>query len=395
VSRFWLLLLLSGCTNKVGFLLEVKTHQVSSIDRGVQKLELVMAQQSFCGRWVEDKSASHVTVDVSKRDLGKNPYTFLVEPVQATDIKAEVVPIVLARGAGGQLLGEAGFGALHWSVTDGVRQYAATLQFLSRGSQAGGPVYVADDGCVCLPGQPWMGTGSQSGCDPKVISSFDRLQDTKGCELPQGFQSLPIACDGQQYPNEVTDRQLPCFANVNGACRVDTRNCHDSDGYAYDQECVPDPAAPSLPDSTLCDAYLACERNPCGDLIGCFTQKTTPEKHFCTLRIALTNDTAMHPCADGQWLATLATTADACPAAMLDGTHQPPFNIGFRVPNQTEVQPVGSCPLQLAVDKIDADNYDQVPYSFQFFATIKNKLVLFHVDVVLGCQDAVPSLICQ
>ena len=388
------MVLLCGCTNKVGFLLEVKTHQnASSIDAGVQKLELVMAQKSFCDRWVEDKSASHVVVDVSKRDLGKEPYTFLVEPVQATDIKAEVVPIVLARGAGGQLLGEAGFGALHWNVPD-VEKYTSVIEFLSRGSKADGPVYVADDGCVCLPGQPWMGTGSLGGCDPNVVTSFDRLQDTKGCELPQGAK-LPVACDGQQYPNEVTDRALPCFANVNGACRVDTRNCHDDNGYAYDQECIPDDAAPSLPDATLCDAYLACERNACGDVIGCFTQMITPEKHSCTLRLALTDDTAMHPCADGEWLAPLGTAADVCPAAILNGVHQPPFTIGFRVPNETDVQPVGSCPLQLAVDQIDADSYDQVPYSFEFFATIKNKLVQVHVDIVLGCEDGVPSFVCQ
>jgi hypothetical protein len=227
-----------------------------------------------------------------------------------------------------------------------------------------------------------------------VVTSFDRLQDTRGCELPQGA-NLPIACDGQQYPNEVTDRQLPCFANVNGACRVDTRNCKDSNGYAYDQECVPDPSAPPLPDSTLCDAYLACERTACGDVIACFTQKSTSLKHTCTLRIALTNDTAMHPCADGQWLATLGTGTSECPAAILNGTHQPPFTIGFRDPNQTDVQPVGSCPLQLAVDQIDASDYDQVPYSFDFFATVANHLVEFHVNIVLGCADGVPSLICQ
>jgi hypothetical protein len=80
---------------------------------------------------------------------------------------------------------------------------------------------------------------------------------------------------------------------------------------------------------------------------------------------------------------------------MLDGVHQPPFTIGFRVPNETEVQPVGSCPLQLAVDDIDAQSYDQVPYFFEFWATIKNKLVRVHVDIVLGCEDGVPSLACQ
>src|SRR4051812_17764088 len=89
----WWLLLLAGCTNKVGLLLEVSMHGgASSIDKGVARLELVMGTKSWCERWVEDKSASHAAVDVAKRDLGKNPYSFLVEPVQATDIEAEVVP---------------------------------------------------------------------------------------------------------------------------------------------------------------------------------------------------------------------------------------------------------------------------------------------------------------
>src|SRR5439155_404235 len=161
------------------------------------------------------------------------------------------------------------FGALNWSVEEGVRQYSAAIDFLRRGSQPDGPIYVADDGCVCLPGQPWMGTGSRSGCDPGVITSFARLQDTRECEL----------------------------------------------------------------------------------------SATAP---------------------------TLATAIDACPATLLDGTQQPPFTIGFRVPNQTELQPIGTCPLQLAVDQIDATSYDQVPYFIELWATIKNRLIRLHVDIVLG-----------
>ena len=92
--------LLAGCGNKTGLLLDVTTHGGAK-STGIAKLELVMATQSWCGRWVEDKGASHTIIDVAGRDLGAQPYTFLVEPVQATDIHAQVVPLVLARDAGG------------------------------------------------------------------------------------------------------------------------------------------------------------------------------------------------------------------------------------------------------------------------------------------------------
>ncbi len=282
---------LVGCNLKTGFVLEVSTHQLSSKTAGVATLELIMAQQSQCGRWVEDQSASRTTVDVHARELSTDPYQFLVEPVQATDIKAQVVPMVLARDASGQLLGEAPFGPRNWSLNH-IDKYRHSIQLLTRGAQPTGPRYVSDDGCVCLPGQPWIGTGSQTGCDPNVVTSFARLQDTKGCELPPGAP-LPVACDGQQYPNETTARTLPCFAVENGACRVDARTCQDDGGVAYTTECVPNPSAAPLADSTLCDAYLICERNPCGDIIGCLTQALPVEPHSCTLRIALSTDGKM------------------------------------------------------------------------------------------------------
>jgi hypothetical protein len=394
VRRWALLALLAGCGGKTGLLLDVTMHSnTSSVEKGVAKLELLMAQPSWCERWVEDKGASHTVVDVTGRDLGANPYTFLVEPVQATDIHAPVVPLVLARDKNGQLIGEAGFGVVNWAAGQ-VRRHRAAVDFLRRGSQAAGPRYVDDAGCACLPGQPWMGNGAKSGCDLDVITSFDRLQDTKDCELPQTAQSLPQACDGQLYPGEAMGRQMPCFASGNGTCRVTTRGCLDDKGFAYDQECVPADTDPVLPDSTLCDAYLLCERNPCADLVGCLTAALPPERHTCTLRIALAND-GLHPCADGEWATTISTSPDACPATLLDGTQQGVFTYGFRDPNGG-VQPVAAeCPLVFAVDNIDAASFDDVPYFFELWATIKNKLIRLHVDVEIGCLDGVPSLICQ
>jgi hypothetical protein len=390
--RCWLALaVFAGCANKTGFLLEVGTSH-NSVEKGIAKLELVMAQMSWCERWVEDKGASHTIVDVSGRDLSQSPYTFLIQPVQATDIHAEVFPLVLARRADGQLIGEASYGAIPWAVGE-VRRYRAAVELLARGSSPDGPRYVDDGGCVCLPGQPWIGNGSGSGCDANVITSFDRLQDTKKCELPANSSGLPRACDGQEYPGETVDRQLPCFADVNGTCRVGSRNCHDKGGYAYDHECAPADTDPALPDKTLCDAYLLCERNVCGDIIGCFTQALPAENHGCVLRIALTNDGIMHPCADGDWVTTISTSLDACPATLLEGVQQSPFVIGFR--NGGEAQPVGACPLVLGVDKIDASSYDDVPYFIELWATLKDKLLKIRVDVVIGCENGVPSLVCQ
>jgi hypothetical protein len=385
-----LALALGGCGDKTGLLLDVTAHSGTSVQRGVAKLELLMAQPSWCDRWVEDKGASHTVVDVSGRDLTANPYTFLVEPVQATDIKAPVTALVLARDASGQVIGEAAFGQMMWGVGV-VQRHRAAVDFLKRT----GPSYVDDAGCACLPGQPWMGNGTQSGCDLNVITSFDRLQDTRQCELPAGAQALPQACDGQLYPGEAMERSMPCFAAANGTCRMGTRSCRDAGGFAYDEECVPADTDPALPDSTLCDAYLLCEKNPCGDLVGCFTQALPAQMHTCHLRIALTDDGIMHPCADGEWATTLLSTATSCTAALLNGTQQGVFTYGFRDANGA-VQPVaGECPLTFAVDKIDASSYDDVPYFFETFGTVQNQLIRLHVNVDIGCLDGVPSLICQ
>src|SRR5205823_5831318 len=96
------------------------------------------------------------------------PYDFVVKPIQMTDIAAPVVALVLARAADGRVLGEAGFGELKWKAGD-ILKFSHRVSLLQRGTQPGGPQYVAADGCVCLPGQPWMGTGNGAGCDADVI----------------------------------------------------------------------------------------------------------------------------------------------------------------------------------------------------------------------------------
>jgi hypothetical protein len=386
---------MAGCGD-TGFIFEVTGPSgVTSTHAGISSLELIMARQSWCERWVEDTTASHAKGNVAGRDLSKSPYDFLVRPIQMTDINAPVVTVVLARAADGRVVGEAGFGALKWKPGD-VRKYAHRVELLSRGSQPGGPQYVAADGCVCLPGQPWMGTGNGAGCDNDVITSFDRLTDRKQCELPAGHAFPSPACDGQLYPGESADRDLPCFAVAGGQCRIGTRHCQDDGGFAYSDECVPGDQDPVVA-GALCDAYLACEQTACGDVLGCLTATVATEAHTCTLRISPTlTGGAIHPCADGRWEAKLPSPQTGCNASILDGTSQPPFSLGFRVSGQTDLQTVtDACPITLAVDKVDASQLDEVPYAHDFFVTIGDKLIKIHMDVLVGCADGVPSLVCK
>src|SRR5262249_7747483 len=146
-----------------------------------------------------------------------------------------------------------------------VRKYSSHLELFARTDAS----YLASDGCLCAPGLPLIGNGLQTGCDADIVPAFDRLVDTAGCELPAGAM-LPIpVCDGQQYPGEHQNRDLPCFATVGGACRVGQRTCNDVDGVAYADECAPEGAAPAEGSSVLCDAYLGCEKMACGDPGAC------------------------------------------------------------------------------------------------------------------------------
>ena len=199
-----LLFTLAGCSAKTGMLVEVQGPAgQSSIAAGVATLELVAAHRSWCERWVEDKDASHTRVDVHARDLHKKPYTFLIEPNHVTDLSEPVEVIVLARDANDRVIGAADFGDHPYRLRH-LDEYTARIALLQRPEAS----YAASDGCVCLPGAPWMGNGSGAGCDLDVVTSFDRLIDTAGCELPPGARELtsPV-CDGQQYDGETVDRE--------------------------------------------------------------------------------------------------------------------------------------------------------------------------------------------
>jgi hypothetical protein len=386
-----------GCT-ETGLMLEVQGPAgTTSVAMGVTKLDFVVAHESWCERYVFDASATHTRVDVSGRDLQKHPYDLLLKPAHATDLSQAVVAAALAYDNAGQLLGEAVFG-VHSFIKSQVLLHAAQITPL-----AAGPKYVAGDGgCVCLPGLPWMGNGSGSGCDTRVITSFARLGDTAGCELPAGSPVLqrPV-CDGQLYDGvEVERRQLPCFASDDaGSCRVHVRECADNFGIAYQQECRPNGGDPALLTDALCKQYLGCQ-SACGDVIGCFTAAAPmPSTIKCTLPIDPTTAAGQPivPCANGSWKTDLVLPQQLlpnCAGALLEGTRQPPFTLGFSGANG--VQPVAAhcLPLTLEVQKIDSPYPEAVPAAWPFLITVGDRLVQVTLEVTRSCADT-PSLVCS
>jgi len=398
--------LLGACKRETGLIVEVQgpLGDGSSVEAGITKLDFVVAHPSWCERWVGVTPANHTTRDVTGRELSKKPYQFLITPSHTTDLSEQLYVAALAYGADGTLLGEASFDA-HPLMQGEVLERTAQI-FLFRDSKPGAPQYVAADGaCVCTPGEPWIGDGSGAGCDTRVVTSFDRLIDTAGCELtPKGAPPPVPVCDGQQFLDEPADRNLPCWnTDGQGVCRVAGRRCADHNGVAYTEECVVDGTDTMLMQGTaLCDRYRTCEQTACGDVIGCvrsmFTQRANVK---CTLPIDPTTapGEAIRPCPNGgSWSAVLPNpmpTSQLCPAAMLDGVDQPPFTLGFAVSGKTAPQLLAStCPNTLVVDKIDAPYPDAVPNK-EFDIVSGEHLVHVTMTIVRQCTDGQQALVCS
>ncbi len=399
-------LVVGGCAPDTGVILKVQGPQGggSSTDVGITRLDFVVAHPSFCERWVGVPPAFHSAHDVTGRNLAVKPFDFRVTPSHTTDLSEPMYAAALAYGADGSLLGEASFDA-HPLAKDKVLERQAQI-FLFRDASAGAPKYVASDGaCVCAPGEPWVGDGSGAGCDTRVITSFDRLIDTAGCELTPKGAALPVpVCDGQQYMDEPTNRNLPCWsADAQGACRVTTRQCSDQNGVAYTEECNVANADTMLPAGTaLCSRYLACEQQACGDVIGCVRGMFTETANVkCTLPIdpTTTPGQPIQPCPNGgSWSATLpaGTTANdtVCNGAMLDGTQQPPYHIGFAVAGQTGPHTLTTaCPNTLLVDSID-EPYPMAVPDKEFDIVSGEHLIHVSVTVVRQCVDGALSMVC-
>lgn len=395
--------IVSGCVPDTGELVEVRgPNGETSVQAGIAALDFVVAHQSSCGRWVGVAPANHKRVNVKGRDLTKNPYDFLIEPTHQTNLGDLVYVAVLAYADDGQLLGQATFGA-HPFAKDKVLKRVQRLGLFGAGAQASGPKYVAADGCVCAPGQPWIGTGTGTGCDVDVVTSFARLGDTLGCELPAGA-ALPVACDGQQFPNEVPNRDLPCWAaDGNGDCRLGVRTCADQAGYAYDSECNVGSDDPLAPSNALCAQYLACAQTACGNLTSCFTSAfTTTTDVKCTLRVdpSTLEGAPIMPCgADATWTAPLpgsSPTDMSCLATVILGTQQSPLTVGLVQAMTMGAQTrATSCPATLQIDAIDAPYPMALPPTTTVDLVVGDALTHVTITIVQECSTTDASLVCS
>jgi hypothetical protein len=398
-----LALLAAGCHNQTGIELKVSNAaSPTSVEQGVASLELITAHQSFCERWVRDQTASGTMVPMDGRDLGVNPYVFFIHPSPVTDLNDSVFGLVLARDGAGNVIGFAAFGD-HPFRKGEVNQYSAEIEYLVRKDNT----YAADN-CACIPGVPRIGGGGA--CNAGVVTSFDRLVDTAGCELPAGARHLtsPV-CDGEEYPVtfETHDRALPCFAAASGGgCQTSTRNCVDRYGISYDHECLPESADPTLPSGKLCDAYTTCERQTCGDVIGCFLQAVPATYTItCTMKVDPTTPAGMpvKACNAGKWEAVLppqgaALAGAGCVSTVIEGTIQNRFTLGLKAmdPTRTEPQTRSTlCPPTLEVAAVAAKSPADVPDKTDVELTIGDSRVTVHINVVKDCSVEPTPLVCH
>jgi len=398
-----------GCKNETGLLVVVHGPAgMTSVEAGVARLDFVVAHPSWCERWVAVAPPDHTIKDVTGRDLTKKPYEFLITPSHTTNLDDLVYVAALAYSADGKLLGEASFDAHPLSKGEVLRREAPIFLF-NRRNQPMPPQYVSSDAtqCVCAPGEPWIGNGSGAGCDPLVITSFDRLIDTAGCELTPKGAPLPVpVCDGQLYLDETPDRRLPCWAaDDNGACRMTTRGCADHNGVAYVEECNVDSTDPMLPaDSMLCKAYLACEQNPCSDVAGCFRAAFTQSANVrCVVAIdpSTGQNEPIKPCGGTTWstqmLVTATTAGSTCVAAMLDSKEQAPYTVGFTVAGKAGVQTIATgCANTFTIESIDAPYPAAVPDTKKIDVVVGEHLVHVTLEVKRDCSGGVTSsLVCS
>ncbi len=381
-----------GCSPQTGLIFEVQgpaSH--SSVEAGITELQLLMAQPSFCGRWVADPSAEVLRFSVANRDLSKDPTTILVQPARITDLDQPVRASVLARDATGRLVGVASYDPLKF-VEGEVRRYPEHLGMLGRGAEADGPRYFADDGCLCVPGRPSIGNSSGAGCDQRLPPSFDDLVSTAGCELPPGAD-LPIGvCDGQLYPGERANRDSPCYVQRATGCRIGQRLCNDGGGRAFDKECNAAVTAPVLPSAVLCDAFATCEKSACVDPVACLRSASGITHHQlrCTVPVLPDpKDGAAQPCSGGSWVAVVGTqTGAACIGSMLDGTRIGPVTVGFQQGTVTTATlGASSCPPTLRIDAIDIADPTKLPLALPFSFTLGD--AIYDVTLVphVGCAN--------
>jgi len=380
-------LLAAGCGSQTGIILEVAGPDgTTSVMAGVKTLAFVASRETWCERQVEDQTASATRVDVAGRDLAAQPYSLLVKPARVTDLEQPVRLTALALGDNGRLIGVADFGA-HPFELKRVNRFRERIVL----TRIDTPV-VSTDGCLCAPGLPRVGNGSRTGCDLDVVPSRARWADTAGCELgPMSQQLAQPVCDGQDWGDEA-GRALPCVSTKSGACRLADRICRDRDGIGFETSCLPASDAPELP-AALCDAYCACEANPCGDIQACFRarapRRTEPLR--CKLHLRVEQGTAT--ICDGERSAPVSTMmGDSCPVALVDGRHAGPLTLSVGNPGDVIAN---ECPPHLIVDELDAAaalaaNTTEVRLDL----VIGGELVEVRITAARGCDTNVPAFEC-
>jgi hypothetical protein len=398
-GKAWLglgIVLVAACGNQTGIVLEAAGQAGrNTVSDGVARLVYVSAYRSWCERWVQPGEGSRIEVDVRGRDLTVAPYQLLLNPDRSTDPAEPVRMFALALDANGGVLAMADFGSHPFRVGF-INKYRAELAPMQAGAMSR---YMGAGGCLCVPGLPWIGTPGNDACNAEIVPSYDRLVDTATCEIPDAARldrhlRRPV-CDGQDY-GDPADRALPCYGEA-GGCRIGLRTCVDRENVAYASDCAPPDGANELPSGALCDAYRACEATPCSDVVDCFRQKVpTSGKITCTLRARQTA-AGVAPCAqDNAWSAKLdaGQVGQSCVSAIVDGTQQPPFVLGFAVPSTPGAQPLAThCPVNLVIEKIEG-SLDEVPATRTFDVTIGDQRYEVELKLVRGCLDG-PSLVCS
>ena len=308
---------------------------------GIAKLDFVVAHQSFCERWVGVDAGQRTARATSAAAISTKQAVRVPHHAVAHDRsrRADVRRRAGLRRRRAASLGEASFDAHPFAHGKVLKRQSQI--FLFADSKPGGPQYVSGDGCVCAPGEPWVGNGSGTDCDTRVITSFDRLIDTAGCELTPKGAPLPVpVCDGQLYMDEPADRALPCWASDDqSVCRVDDAPLRRS------RTASPTPRSAT---STARDTMLPADSALCTQLPRLRADGLRRRHRLLARHVHADGEPQVHaadrsddgaecsrfapaPTARGRAaLPTAATGATACPAAMLDGVEQPPYRARLR-----------------------------------------------------------------
>jgi hypothetical protein len=109
----------------------------------------------------------------------------------------------------------------------------------------------------------------------------------------------------------------------------------------------------------------------------------------------------LQPCPGGSWEASLDLGATplvgaACVASVVEGTRQPPFQLGLSDPAQPMSAHTlsASCPPTLRIDQISVASPAEVPNK-ELDVTIGDNRVHLRITAIASCEVGAPSLVCR